>query len=75
MANSVNVGSPSVNLFVHGDSHWSWRHFHLQLVVLDLLFVICGCLVLGNFFVHNIRDLLDGDIAVCYLYQKGTFSD
>ena len=70
MANSVNVGSPSVDLFVHGDSHWNWRHFHLQLVVLDLLLVICGCLVLGDSFVHNIRDLLDGDIGVCIPYIK-----
>jgi len=67
MANSVNEGSPSVDLFVHGDSHWSWRHLYLQVVVLDLLLVICGCLVLGDSFVHNIRDLLDGDIGVCIM--------
>ena len=38
--------------------------------MLDLLLVICGCLVLGDSFVHNIRDLLDGDIGVCIPYIK-----
>jgi len=74
MANSVNVGSPSVDLSVHGDTHWSWRHFHLQLVVLDLLLFICGCLVLGDSFVHNIYDLLGGDIGVCITYIKRAHS-
>jgi hypothetical protein len=42
--------------------------------VLDLLLVICGCLVLGDSFVHNICDLLDGDIGVCITYIKRAHS-
>jgi hypothetical protein len=44
MAKRVNVVNPPVGPFVRGVSHWSWRHFHLQLVAWDLLLIICGCL-------------------------------
>ena len=42
--------------------------------MLDLLLVICVYLVLGESFVHNIRDLLDGDIDVCITYIRRAHS-